>query len=77
MTTYVYETIPQKKGERVKRFEIQQRITEDALTHHPDTGVPIRRVISGGLGYFKSKDKPAGGGGGFDDHHHDHDHHHH
>jgi len=75
MTTYTYETIPQKKGERPKRYEIQQRITADALTHHPETGEPIRRVITGGFGYFKPKE--GGGGGGFDDdHHHDHDHHH-
>lgn len=76
MTTYVYETIPQKKGQRPKRYEIQQRITEDALTHHPETGEPIRRLISGGLGYMKSKEAKAGGSAGFDGHDHGHDHHH-
>lgn len=80
MTTYVYETIPKKKGQRPKRYEIQQRITEDPLTHHPETGEPIQRVITGGLGYVRSKKKP----GNFHshdshdhDHHHDHDDHHH
>jgi len=81
MTTYVYETIPEK-GKRPKRYEIQQRITEDALTHHPETGERIQRVLSGGLGYFKTKKKPAGNShfhddGHHHDHHHDHDDHHH
>lgn len=26
-------------------FEIVQRISEDALTHDPDTGVPVQRVL--------------------------------
>ena len=31
-------------------FEVQQRITADALTICPTTGQPVRRVISGGTG---------------------------
>jgi predicted nucleic acid-binding Zn ribbon protein len=50
MATYVYETIPQKKGEEPRQFEVQQKMTEPALTHDPETGVPVRRVISGGSG---------------------------
>lgn len=75
MTTYTYETIPQKKGERVKCYDIQQSIKDDALTSHPETGEPIRRVVTGGFGYTR-KIESGGGGGGMDDHH-DHDHHHH
>jgi len=76
MTTYLYETIPAKKGSKPKRYEIEQSMSEDALTHHPETGEPIKRIITGGFGYMKSKDA-GGGGGSFDDHGHDHDHPHH
>jgi len=31
-------------------FEAFQKISEDALTHDPETGVPVQRVISGGAG---------------------------
>lgn len=50
MATYVYETIPQKKGEKPRRIELVQKMSEDALTHDPETGVPVRRVIVGGCG---------------------------
>ena len=50
MATYEYETIPQKKGQKVKRYEMQQKMSEDAYTKHPETGEPIKRVISGGAG---------------------------
>lgn len=48
MATYVYETIPQKPGQKVRRFEIEQKMSDDALTHDPKTGEPVRRVIVGG-----------------------------
>lgn len=51
MATYVYETIPQKKGQKPKRYEIQQKMSEDALTHHPETGEPIKRIVTGGSGW--------------------------
>ena len=50
MATYVYETIPQKKGQKPRRFEFVQKMTEPALTHHPETGEPVKRVIIGGSG---------------------------
>lgn len=50
MATYVYETIPQKKGQKPRRFELVQKMTEPALTHDPTTGEPVRRVIIGGSG---------------------------
>lgn len=52
MPTYEYETIPQRAGQRPVRFELYQPITANALTAHPETGEPVRRVISGGLGIF-------------------------
>lgn len=48
MATYVYETIPQKKGQKPRRFEIEQKMTDPALTEDPKTGEPVRRVIIGG-----------------------------
>ncbi len=52
MPTYVY------RREDGTTFEIEQRITEDALAACPTTGQPVRRLISGNAGLiFK--------GGGF------------
>lgn len=51
MATYVYETIPQKPGEQPRQFEIEQKMSEPALTHDPKTGEPVRRVIVGGSGW--------------------------
>lgn len=48
MATYVYETIPQKPGQKARRFEIEQKMSEPALTKDPKTGEPVRRVIVGG-----------------------------
>ena len=50
MATYTYETIPQKKGQKPRRFEIEQKMSDNALTHDPETGLPVRRVITGGSG---------------------------
>jgi hypothetical protein len=55
--TYLYETIPAQKGEKVKRFEIKQNPNEAPLTKHPETGERIRRVILGGWGLFGGKTK--------------------
>jgi predicted nucleic acid-binding Zn ribbon protein len=52
MATYVYETIPEKKGQKPRRFEIEQKMTDAALTHDPETGLPVRRVIIGGSGWI-------------------------
>lgn len=48
MPTYVYETIPQADDEEPKEFEIVQRMADEPLTRHPETGQPVRRIISGG-----------------------------
>lgn len=50
MATYVYETIPRQEGTPVRRFEFIQSMKDAPLVRHPDTGEPIRRVISGGYG---------------------------
>lgn len=50
MPTYLYETVPAAPEETIDRFEVKQSFTEPPLTKHPQTGVPVRRVISGGIG---------------------------
>lgn len=50
MATYTYETIPRKAGEKPRRFEVEQRMSDAPLTKDPQTGLPVRRVITGGCG---------------------------
>lgn len=50
MATYIYETVPRQSDETPRRFEIVQSMKDAPLTRHPDTGEPVRRVISGGYG---------------------------
>lgn len=61
MTTYVYETIPSDPNETPQCFEIQQSMNDAALTVHPETGEPIRRVILGGYGVLGKKDNASEG----------------
>ena len=49
MPTYVYESIPADGG-APERFEVVQGMSEEPLAVHPQTGEPVRRVITGGLG---------------------------
>lgn len=69
MAVYVYETVPAQEGEPVRTYEIRQSMKDAALTNHPETGEPIRRVITGGLGVMTSSKgapapRPASGGHG-------------
>ena len=48
MPTYVYESIP--VGDEVpERFEVFQGMNDERILVHPETGDPVRRVITGGL----------------------------
>lgn len=58
MTTYVYETIPQKPNTKPVRFEVRQSMNDAPLTAHPTTGEPVRRVIAGGYGVIAQKSAP-------------------
>jgi hypothetical protein len=49
MPTYIYETIPHQAGSTPRRFEVRQGFDEPPLATDPETGAPVRRVISGGL----------------------------
>ena len=44
MPTYVYEALAED-GTPGERFEVVQAMSEPPLTHHPETGQPVRRVI--------------------------------
>lgn len=59
MATYVYETIPQKRGAKARRFEMHQSMKDAPLKKHPETGEPVRRVITGGYGFIDSAKAPA------------------
>jgi predicted nucleic acid-binding Zn ribbon protein len=65
MATYIYETTDSSKP--VRRFEFQQSMKDAPLSADPETGEPVRRVISGGYGFVSkgsgSSPAPAGGGG--------------
>jgi predicted nucleic acid-binding Zn ribbon protein len=61
---YLYETIPAREGDEVKRYELQQGMNDLPLTSHPETGEPIRRVILGGWGLLKGASKLESSDGG-------------
>lgn len=50
MTTYLYETIPNRPKMKPRRFEVQQKMSDPPLQKDPDTGLPVKRVITGGSG---------------------------
>lgn len=69
MATYVYETISNDPAKPKRRFEMQQSMKDAPLTRDPQTGEPVRRVISGGYGYLGSSkgaapEKSHNSGGG-------------
>lgn len=45
MPTYVYEEVLDD-GTPGERFEIEQSITDEPLGTHPESGCPVRRVIT-------------------------------
>lgn len=64
MPIYVYKNLV--TGET---FEIQQRITEDALTVHPETGDPVKRLVQPvgiafkGSGFYVNDSRTSTGAG--------------
>lgn len=44
MPTYVYQVI-NDDGSEGEIFEVTQSMSEDALTEHPETGQPVKRVL--------------------------------
>lgn len=49
MPTYEYETITKDESAEPTRFEVWQSLAEEPLTEHPETGQPVRRILSAGL----------------------------
>ena len=45
MPLYVYQVI-REDGQPGERFEIMQGIRDAALTEHPETGEPVKRVVA-------------------------------
>jgi hypothetical protein len=45
MPTYVYQII-NADGSDGETFEVFQKMSDPPLTKHPETGVPVRRVIT-------------------------------
>ncbi|MCE9562223.1 MAG: zinc ribbon domain-containing protein [Planctomycetes bacterium] len=45
MPLYVYEIVL-PDGSGGEQFEVLQKMSEDALTKHPETGKPVRRVFA-------------------------------
>jgi len=50
MAVYIYETIPKNPKQKPRRFEVQQSMKDAPLTKDPETGLPVKRVITGGSG---------------------------
>lgn len=61
MPIYVYETIPDETSDEVTQFEYKQSMRDDPLTVHPETGQPVKRVISGGIPVPSKKGGPSSG----------------
>ena len=49
MPTYTYRVISRDGRDR-ELFEVVQGMRDEPLTVHPQTGEPVRRVITGGTG---------------------------
>ncbi len=45
MPTYIYQVITEDDSEG-EIFEVVQKMSEDALTEHPETGAPVKRLIT-------------------------------
>ena len=50
MPTYVYEVIAPNSATESRRFEVFQKMSDAPLTVDSNSGKPVRRVITGGVG---------------------------
>jgi predicted nucleic acid-binding Zn ribbon protein len=64
MPVYLYRNLTTNET-----FELEQRITAPALTHHPETGDPVKRLIQPvgiafkGSGFYVTDSRPSNGAG--------------
>jgi len=56
MATYTYETVPSDPNEAPRRFEVQQKMADKAFTHDPETGEPVKRIVTGGYGFHTKRE---------------------
>jgi predicted nucleic acid-binding Zn ribbon protein len=62
MPKYVYQGLTSGTT-----FELEQRISDPALTHHPETGEPVKRLIGRpaiafkGSGFYANDSRSSGG----------------
>lgn len=64
MPTYVYETQPVDCALPLRRFEVKQSMKDAPLTHDPETGLPVRRVIGANINFMAVDNTGASGAGG-------------
>jgi len=63
MPIYEYETVPSRKGEKAKRYEIRQKMSDGPLSHHPETGEKLKKVFTAfAVGGNSPSPEPTGGG---------------
>ena len=53
MPTYIYESIPESCCQDPEHYEIDQSADDAPLTQHPESNVPIKRVVIGGQALVK------------------------
>ena len=63
MPIYIYESIPQTPDEEPCYYEVEQRMTDEPLTAHPETGAPLRRIFRGGFNVGTGRQSSGGSGG--------------
>ena len=49
MPTYVYEITPDNPSQPSDTFEYKQGMNDKPISVHPETGQPVRRVVTGGF----------------------------
>jgi len=62
MPTYVYETQPVDTAVPPRRFEVKQSMKDAPLTHDPETGLPVRRVIGANINFLAADNTGSGAG---------------
>lgn len=64
MPTYLYETLPAETSVAPRRFEVKQSMKDAPLTHDPETGLPVRRVLAANINFMATNNTATGSAGG-------------
>lgn len=54
MPTYIYESLPDSCCQEPEHYEIEQEADAAPLIQHPETNMPIKRVVIGGQELVKA-----------------------